>query len=71
MDDCDACVTTLGGATGPDGKRVDYKGNSNVIEAAGILGVKRLILVTSVGCGDSKVGIPTNRSKQNETKQPT
>jgi len=54
MDDCDACVTTLGGATGPDGKRVDYKGNSNVIEAAGILGVKRLVLVTSVGCGDSK-----------------
>ena len=25
-----------------------------MIEASGILGVKRLVLVTSVGCGDSK-----------------
>ena len=30
---CDAAVTTLGGVT--EGKRVDYDGNRNVVEAAG------------------------------------
>jgi nucleoside-diphosphate-sugar epimerase len=58
MDGCDAAVTTLGGATGDNDKRVDYEGNSNVIEAAGILGVTRLILVTSIGCGTSKDAAP-------------
>jgi nucleoside-diphosphate-sugar epimerase len=53
MSGCDAAVTTLGGVN-DDGRRVDYKGNSNVVEAAGILGVTRLVLVTSVGCGDSR-----------------
>ena len=53
MSGCDAAVTTLGGVN-EDGRRVDYKGNSNVVEAAGILGVTRLLLVTSVGCGDSR-----------------
>jgi nucleoside-diphosphate-sugar epimerase len=36
---------------------VDYMGNSNVIEQAGILGVERIILVTSVGCGDTRGAI--------------
>ena len=58
MDGCDAVITTLGGSTGDDDKRVDYEGNSNVIEAAGILGVTRLILVTSIGCGTSKEAAP-------------
>jgi nucleoside-diphosphate-sugar epimerase len=58
MDGCDAAITTLGGAPEDDGKRIDYDGNSNVIEAAGILGVTRVILVTSVGCGDSKDAPP-------------
>ena len=53
---CDACITTLGGMT--DDKRVDYEGNNNVIEAAGILGVTRVVLVTSIGCGDSKDAAP-------------
>jgi len=53
---CDACITTLGGMTGE--KRVDYEGNNNVIEAAGILGVTRVVLVTSIGCGDSKDAAP-------------
>lgn len=55
MDGCDAAVTTLGGAT--DDKYADYDGNKNVIEASGILGVTRVILVTSLGCGDSKGAI--------------
>jgi len=58
MDGCDAAISTLGGNTGDDGKRVDYEGNSNVIEAAGILGVTRMLLVTSVGCGNSKEAAP-------------
>ena len=58
MDGCDAVITTLGGSTGDNDKLVDYEGNSNVIEAAGILGVTRLILVTSIGCGTSKEAAP-------------
>ena len=56
MDGCDAAITTLGGAT--DDKRVDYIGNNNVIESAGILGITRVILVTSIGCGSSKEAAP-------------
>ena len=58
MDGCDAAVTTLGGSTEDDGKRIDYTGNANVIEAAGILGVTRCVLVTSIGCGSSKAAAP-------------
>ena len=58
MDGCDAAITTLGGSTEDDGNRVDYNGNSNVIEAAGILGVTRLVLVSSIGCGSSKEAAP-------------
>ncbi|KAG5188730.1 epimerase/dehydrogenase [Tribonema minus] len=55
LDGCDAAITTLGGSSGEN--RVDYEGNRNVIESAGILGVTRVILVTSVGCGDSRGAI--------------
>lgn len=58
MDGCDAAISTLGGSVSDEKKRVDYDGNSNVIEAAGILGVTRLVLVTSVGCGSSKEAAP-------------
>ena len=61
MDGCDAAITTLGGGhdtAREDGKWVDYAGNNNVIEAAGILGVTRVILVTSIGCGNSKEATP-------------
>ena len=53
MNGCIAAVTTLGGKNA-DGSRIDYIGNSNVVEQAGILGVERIILVTSVGCGSTK-----------------
>lgn len=56
MDGCDAAITTLGGST--EDRRVDYEGNNNVIESAGILGVQRIILVTSIGCGSSKEAAP-------------
>lgn len=60
MDGCDAAITTLGSAagSGEDGKWVDYTGNNNVIEAAGILGVTRVILLTSIGCGSTKEATP-------------
>jgi nucleoside-diphosphate-sugar epimerase len=56
MDGCDAAITTLGGST--QDRRVDYEGNANVIESAGILGVQRVIMVSSVGCGNSKEAAP-------------
>jgi nucleoside-diphosphate-sugar epimerase len=63
MDGCDAAITTLGQTPGDvtndnDSGRIDYVGNNNVIESAGILGVTRVILVTSVGCGTSKIAVP-------------
>jgi len=56
MDGCDAAITMLGGTTGE--RRIDYEGNNNVIESAGILGVQRIVLMTSIGCGSSKVAAP-------------
>jgi uncharacterized protein YbjT (DUF2867 family) len=58
MDGCDAAVTTLGGSTAETGDRIDYVGNNNVIESAGILGVTRVVLVTSIGCGNSREAAP-------------
>ena len=58
MEGCVAAVTTLGGKPDEVGKvRVDYAGNSNVIEQAGILGCERIILVTSLGCGKTKEAV--------------
>ena len=58
---CIAAITTLGGQPSEGtGQRVDYAGNSNVIEQAGILGVERIILVTSVGCGSTVGAIPSH-----------
>lgn len=58
LDGCDAAITTLGGAPeGDETKRVDYAGNRNVIESAGILGITRVVMVTSVGCGSSREAI--------------
>ena len=55
---CDAVITTLGGSSDDKGVKVDAKGNNNVVEAAGILGIPRVVLVTSIGCGDSKGAPP-------------
>jgi len=59
MEGCVAAITTLGGQpVEGQTERVDYMGNSNVVEQAGILGVERIILVTSVGCGNTIKAIP-------------
>jgi uncharacterized protein YbjT (DUF2867 family) len=57
MDGCDAAITTLGGNT-VDGRKIDYEGNANVVESAGILGIPRVIMVTSIGCGSSRGAAP-------------
>ncbi|CAM9850707.1 unnamed protein product, partial [Chrysoparadoxa australica] len=57
IDGCDACITTMGGGANEEGQLVDYAGNRNVIESAGILGVTRCVLVTSVGCGNSREAV--------------
>ena len=47
MKGCVAAVSTLGGhPVQGQPVLVDYKGNSNVIEQAGILGIEKFILVT-------------------------
>ncbi|GFR52137.1 hypothetical protein Agub_g14652 [Astrephomene gubernaculifera] len=52
IEEVDAVVCTLGGSVADP--RVDSEGNINIIEGAIKKGVKKFILVTSVGCGDSK-----------------
>jgi len=54
MTGCVAAITTLGGKSDDGSQSADYNGNSNVVEQAGILGVERIIMVTSIGCGKTK-----------------
>jgi len=46
-----AVVSTLGGAPG-DRTRVDELGNRHVIDRARAVGSRRIVLVTSIGCGE-------------------
>ncbi len=50
---CDRAVACVRGTQASD-ERVEYVANSNIIEQAGILGIERLLLVTSLGCGSTK-----------------
>ncbi|WP_088894425.1 SDR family oxidoreductase [Leptolyngbya ohadii] len=52
-----AVISTIGGKP-QDGQRSDYLGNKNLIDAAVKAGVKKFILVTSIGAGRSKVALP-------------
>lgn len=49
-------VSTLGSFRQP--QPVDYQGNRHVIDATEQAGLKRLLLVTSLGCGDSWQYLP-------------
>lgn len=52
VDDLDAVVSTIGGTvTNP---KADSDGNINLIEQAVQNGVKKFVLITSIGTGDSK-----------------
>ncbi|CAA7620093.1 NAD(P)H-binding protein [Magnetospirillum sp. SS-4] len=46
-------VSTLGG--GPAGRTADHLGNAVVIDAARAFAAPRMLLVTSLGCGNSRV----------------
>lgn len=52
-----AVVSTLGGRS-VDGERPDFDGNRNVIDAARVAGVRRFVLVTVIGAGDSFKAAP-------------
>ncbi len=45
-------ISTVGGTTAAP--QADGEGNINIIEAAAKKGVKKFILVTSIGCGNTK-----------------
>ncbi|KAG1678959.1 hypothetical protein FOA52_013022 [Chlamydomonas sp. UWO 241] len=53
IEEVDAVVCTLGGG-GDDDVSVNSVGTINVIEAAVKKGVKKFVLVTSIGCGETK-----------------
>ncbi len=52
-----AVVSTIGGLP-KDGQRADFLGNRHLIEAAVKAGVKKFILVSSIGSGNSAAAIP-------------
>ena len=47
-----AVVSTVGGRRGEP--RPDYHGTRNLVDAAREAGIRRFILVTTIGCGDSR-----------------
>lgn len=53
----DVVISTLGGKP-TDGERADFQGNRNVIDAAVKAGVKRFVLVSSIGAGESAAALP-------------
>ncbi|MEB3830055.1 SDR family oxidoreductase [Phormidium sp. CCY1219] len=48
-----AVISTIGGLP-KEGQRADYLGNKNLIDAASQVGVKKFILISSIGSGNSK-----------------
>ena len=53
----DAVITTMGGVPSDLGERADSEGNKNLIDVAVKCGVKKFILVSSIGSGNSVVAI--------------
>lgn len=52
-----AVISTLGGRSG-DGPRPDFEGNRNAVDAARMAGIRRFVLVTVIGAGDSYGAAP-------------
>mgnify|MGYP000980373401 CR=1 FL=1 len=52
-----AIVSTLGGRN-LQGPRPDFEGNRNAVDAARFAGVRRFVLVTAIGAGDSRTAAP-------------
>lgn len=53
----DIVITTMGGLPSDRGERADCEGNKNLIDAAVKTGVKKFILVSSIGSGNSVVAL--------------
>ncbi len=53
----DVVITTMGGLPSDRGERADCEGNKNLIDAAVKAGVKKFMLVSSIGSGNSVVAI--------------
>ena len=58
IEEVDVVVSSIGGTTADP--TADSVGNINLIEAAAKNGVKKFILITSIGTGDSKDATPPN-----------
>lgn len=56
IEDVDLVVSTIGGT--PADPTADSTGNINLIEAAAAKGVRKFVLVTSIGCGNSRDAPP-------------
>ena len=56
MEEVDAVVSTIGGTT--ENPEADSQGNINLIQAALKKGVRKFVLVTSIGVADSKDATP-------------
>ena len=54
----DALISTIGGLPSDGGTRADFAGNKNLIDAAVEAQVKRFILISSIGSGDSAQALP-------------
>jgi uncharacterized protein YbjT (DUF2867 family) len=52
-----AVISTVGGLP-KDGERADYLGNKNLIDGAVKAGVRKFILVSSIGSGQSAIALP-------------
>jgi nucleoside-diphosphate-sugar epimerase len=53
----DTVITTMGGLPSDLGGRADCEGNQNLVDVAVKAGVKRFIMVSSIGTGDSVVAV--------------
>lgn len=53
-----AVISTLGTSPGDKARRPDFIGNRHVTDAAKTAGVRRMLLVTVIGAGDSAVAAP-------------
>ncbi|MEE3715817.1 SDR family oxidoreductase [Tumidithrix elongata RA019] len=54
----DLVVSTIGGLP-KDGVRADFLGNKNLIDSAVKAGIKKFILISSIGSGDSAEALPS------------
>lgn len=55
--DIDSVITTMGGLPSDRGERADCEGNKNLIDLAVKVGVKKFILVSSIGSGNSAIAL--------------